>query len=83
MKSDPTYQSDIESIWGTQSYKEQKELEKRMGFSYRQRIGELIYALTVCQVDISIAVRTLTALQLMAQYWAMKKGSFFYGGISP
>jgi hypothetical protein len=31
-----------------------------MGFSYSQTIGELIYALTVCQVDISIAVITLS-----------------------
>jgi hypothetical protein len=31
-----------------------------MGFSYRQTIGELIYALTVCRVDISIAVMTLS-----------------------
>jgi hypothetical protein len=31
-----------------------------MGFSYRQTIGELIYALTVCRIDISIAVITLS-----------------------
>ena len=31
-----------------------------MGFSYRQCIGELIYALTICRVDISIAVITLS-----------------------
>ena len=30
-----------------------------MGFNYRQCIGELIYALTVCRIDISIAVITL------------------------
>ena len=31
-----------------------------MGFNYRQCIGELIYALTVCRIDISIAVITLS-----------------------
>ena len=31
-----------------------------MGFSYRQCIGELIYALTICRIDISIAVITLS-----------------------
>jgi hypothetical protein len=31
-----------------------------MGFSYRQTIGGLIYALTVCRVDIAIAVITLS-----------------------
>ena len=31
-----------------------------MGFSYRQCIGELIYALTICRIDISIVVITLS-----------------------
>ena len=31
-----------------------------MGFSYRQCIGELMYALTICRIDISIAIITLT-----------------------
>jgi hypothetical protein len=60
MKSDSKYQADIQTSRGPESIKEQKELEKRMGFSYRQTIGELIYALTVCQIDISIAVITLS-----------------------
>jgi hypothetical protein len=60
MKSDSKYQVDIQTSRGPESLKEQKELERRMGFSYRQTIGELIYALTVCRVDISIAVITLS-----------------------
>jgi hypothetical protein len=56
MKRDSKYQVDIQTSRGPESIKEQKELEHRMGFSYRQTIGELIYALTVCRVDISIAV---------------------------
>jgi hypothetical protein len=60
MKSDSKYQLDIQTNRGPESVKEQKELERRMGFSYRQTIGELIYALTVCRVDISIAVITLS-----------------------
>jgi hypothetical protein len=48
MKSDSKYQADIQTSRVPESIKEQKELEKRMGFSYRQTIGELIYALTVC-----------------------------------
>jgi hypothetical protein len=31
-----------------------------MGFSYRQGIGELIFALTICRIDISIAIITLS-----------------------
>jgi hypothetical protein len=64
MKSDSEYQVDIQTSRGPESLKEQKELERRMGLSYRQTIGELVYALTVCRVDISIAVITLTGFQL-------------------
>ena len=31
-----------------------------MGFSYRQYIGKLIYALTICRIDISITIITLS-----------------------
>ena len=31
-----------------------------MGFNYRQCVGELIYALTICRIDISIAIITLS-----------------------
>ena len=31
-----------------------------MGFNYRQAIGGLIYALTICQVNISPALNTLS-----------------------
>jgi hypothetical protein len=64
MKSDSKYQADIQTSRGPESIKEQKELEKRIGFSYRQTIGGLIYALTVCRIDISIAVKTLTGFRL-------------------
>jgi hypothetical protein len=47
-KSDWKFQADIQTSRGPESIEEQKELERRMGFSYRQTIGELIYALT-CQ----------------------------------
>jgi hypothetical protein len=40
MKSDLKYQEDIQTSRGPESLKEQKELERRMGFSYRQTIGE-------------------------------------------
>jgi hypothetical protein len=58
MKSDSKFQADIQTSLGPESIKEQNELEKRMSFSYCQTIGKLIYALTVCRVDISIAVIT-------------------------
>ena len=38
---------------------EQKQLEKQMGF-YKQKICELIYALTICRINISIAIIKLS-----------------------
>jgi hypothetical protein len=45
MKSDSKYQVDIQTSRGPATLKEPKELERQMGFSYRQTIGKLIYAL--------------------------------------
>ena len=55
-----TFLGHLVAIGGTESIKEQKQLEKRMGFSYQQCIGELIYAFTICRIDISIAIITLS-----------------------
>ena len=60
MRIDVEYQTKTQPDKGPATLKEQKQLKKRMGFSYRQCIGELIYALTICRVDISIAVITLS-----------------------
>ena len=38
---------------------ERKHLEKQLGFKYHMAIGELIYALTICRLDISNSVITL------------------------
>ena len=48
MRTDTDYQTRIQLNEGPESIKEQKQLEKGMGFSYQQCIGELIYALTIC-----------------------------------
>ena len=45
---------------GPEDLTERRQLEKRMGFNYRQAIGELIYALTICQIDISTAIILLS-----------------------
>jgi hypothetical protein len=45
MKSDSKFQADIQMSRGPESIREQQnESERRMGISYRQTIGELIYA---------------------------------------
>ena len=46
-----------------------------MGFNYRQAIGELIYAYTICQIDIAIPVITLSQFSqhpAEAHYLAVK-----------
>jgi hypothetical protein len=60
MKSDSTYQAILQLAEGPESMKERQQLEETMGFSYRQAIGELIFALTICRIDISVAVITLS-----------------------
>ena len=60
MRNDSTYQAQIQLEEGPNDPKEQKQLEQQMQFNYRQAIGELIFAMTLCRVDISIAVITLS-----------------------
>lgn len=40
--------------------KEHKELESKVGFEYRQVLGEIIYAYAVCRVDIGYAATFLS-----------------------
>jgi hypothetical protein len=47
MKSDSMYQAILHLAEGPKDLKEQQQLEPTMGFSYRQGIGELIFALTI------------------------------------
>ena len=60
MRTDSAYQTQLQLEDGPTDPKEQRELEQQMGFNYRQAIGELIFALTICRIDISIAVITLS-----------------------
>ena len=60
MKMDVDFQIRIQLEEGPESMKERKHLERQMGFNYQQCIGELVYTLTICCVDISIAVTTLS-----------------------
>ena len=47
MRTDNTYLHDLESAEPL-SEKDRNELEMALGFSYRQGIGEIIYALVTC-----------------------------------
>ena len=52
------------------SAEELKKHERRAGFSYRQAIGELIYAIVKCRPDISFPIIKL------AQYFTKPSGIF-------
>jgi Reverse transcriptase (RNA-dependent DNA polymerase) len=60
MRTDSNFMQDIETSKGPDNPKEQRTLEREMNFNYRQAIGELIFAMTVCRIDISQAVIKLS-----------------------
>lgn len=60
MRTDPAYIRELEAAIGPEDATEAQDLETQMGFSYRQAIGELIYAMTICRIDISSAVIKLS-----------------------
>lgn len=59
MKSDNSYIRKLEESEPL-SEKDRLKFEQQLGFSYRQAIGELIYALTTCRPDISFAAIKLS-----------------------
>ncbi len=60
IRDDAACQASLELATAPETEKEQRELEKAMGFSYRQAIGELIFALTICRPDIAAPVIKLS-----------------------
>ena len=55
MKYDSKYQRELELALRPSTPQEQQHVMNQAGFSYRMTIGELIYALVVARVDISLA----------------------------
>jgi len=60
MRGDSKYLRDIQEAIGPDDDRDKKNLETQMGFSYRQGIGELIYAMSTCRVDIAAATIQLS-----------------------
>ena len=58
MISDPAYQKKLESSTPLAPH-ELAKLQGQLGFTYRQAIGELIYAMVTCRPDISFALTKL------------------------
>ena len=59
MQTDSKYQEQLETA-APASEDEIAALEKQYGFTYRQVIGELIYAMVTCRPDISYALIKLS-----------------------
>ena len=60
MRADSQHQAEIQLTRGPDDPKEAKALETKMGFNYCQAIGELIYAYTICCIDIAVLAITLS-----------------------
>mmetsp|Transcript_5974 Transcript_5974/g.9126 ORF Transcript_5974/g.9126 Transcript_5974/m.9126 type:complete len:347 (-) Transcript_5974:1446-2486(-) len=60
MKTDTKYVRELMLTEGPKDKRKSQALEKEMGFSYRMAIGELIFALILCRVDISPSVIILS-----------------------
>ena len=60
MRADNKYQENFQLSQGPDEMKDARSLEQQMDFNYRQAIGKLIYACTICQIDIAIPVITLS-----------------------
>jgi hypothetical protein len=60
MRNDSSYLAELELSVGPDDPKAQRELEEQMGFNYRQVIGEAIFAMTLCRLDIAPAIIKLS-----------------------
>ena len=52
----PTFHKSLHQVVGGSDQKAHEALKKKMGFGYRNRIGELIYAMVTCRPDLSYAI---------------------------
>jgi hypothetical protein len=80
MRADSESLRKLELSTGPEDPSEAHALEQEMGFSYRQAIGELIFAMTVGRIDISYPIIKLSqysAQPSKAHYQAVKQ-TFIY-----
>jgi hypothetical protein len=76
MQQDSSYHKELEETEGPDDPREQQLLEETMGFKYRQLIGEMIFAMTTCRLDISPAIIKLSqysSAPAKCHYQALKK----------
>ena len=52
----PTFHKSLHQAVGDPDQKAHEALKRNMGFGYRNRLGELIYAMVTCRPDLSYAI---------------------------
>ena len=60
MRSDSKFLSALENAKGPENDIERNKLESKMKFSYRQALGEILYAMVTCRPDISVSITKLS-----------------------
>ena len=60
MRYESKYIHDLETSKGPVEAEEKQALEHKMKFSYRQALGEALYAMVTCRPDISVAISKLS-----------------------
>ena len=91
MRPDAKHMAELELTHGPEDPIEQRRLEREMGFSYRQVIGEAIFAMTLCRINITNAIIKLSqynedparchyqaAKAVLIYLWATKDDGIFY-----
>jgi dUTP pyrophosphatase len=80
MKSETEYIHRIESSVPPITERDKIDLQHEMGFNYRQGIGELLYAMVTCRVDIAFPVIKLSqyAINPSKIHYEAVKDIFYY-----
>ena len=60
VKEEASYQTILDTTPLPANYTEREQLEVEMGFSYRQALGEMLFAMVTCRPDISFCVIKLS-----------------------
>ena len=77
MSADNRYISSLELALRPQMEKDRQNLQTTMGLSYQQTIGELIFALVICRLDISTAAKNWLNIVTTQQKSTMRQSNMF------
>jgi dUTP pyrophosphatase len=85
MHSDNKYIHSLEEAIPPQTEEEKTRIQHKMGFNYRQAIGELIYAMVTCRPDISYPLIKLSQYSAnpAEEHYKAVKDIFYYLKATP